>query len=288
MFGCCVTARRLLCTGKALVAHLSDHRAGPTHRYVCNSQAKHGTSRPLITPMFVPATDSDPPALAVLDMLSSPPHSYYEVRLGRGSETLVRNSILLLPQLLTDQECDLLMGAAEECVAGTCTVPGALERVRVCLLGVDAWRLSTAVLLERVLGFLEKEMPQVAQALFGYSSNLGNMSLSFSFEEPTVNRYEAGGNFEEHTDGHALTVNILLSSPASFRGGGTLFFTEGEVRQSASVWLQPAQGMGVIFNGKVRHSGRPVESGIRHLYVASFDLEPLDAPEEPDMPARGT
>jgi hypothetical protein len=36
----------------------------------------------------------------------------------------------------------------------------------------------------------------------------------------------------------------------------------------------------VVFNGAVWHEGLPVASGVRHLYVASFDVLAVDASDE--------
>ena len=44
------------------------------------------------------------------------------------------------------------------------------------------------------------------------------------------------------------------------------------VKCSPSVRIDPEQGAAVVFNGEVWHEGLAVESGIRHLYVASFDM----------------
>ena len=32
------------------------------------------------------------------------------------------------------------------------------------------------------------------------------------------------------------------------------------------------RGSALLFNGNIRHAGRAVESGTRHVWVASFDL----------------
>ena len=92
--------------------------------------------------------------------------------------------------------------------------------------------------------------------------------------------YEPGGAFEAHEDGYCVTVNVLLDA-GSFRGGGTAFYKnevaeDGGVKASEApaVLLEPKEaGLGVVFNGNVRHAGVAVTAGRRYLYVASFDLE---------------
>ena len=87
----------------------------------------------------------------------------------------------------------------------------------------------------------------------------------------------------------ALTVNVLLSS-GTFEGGGTAFWREDSVTDSLfrkaghaqyedgstdapTLSVQPAgAGVGVLFNGSVKHAGRAVTSGVRHVLVASFSI----------------
>ena len=71
------------------------------------------------------------------------------------------------------------------------------------------------------------------------------------------------------------------TATASFKGGGTAFWPaqsqqgredKKEADEICEVLLQPQQGMGVLFNGQLSHAGKRVTSGLRHVYVASFDL----------------
>mmetsp|Transcript_158831 Transcript_158831/g.509218 ORF Transcript_158831/g.509218 Transcript_158831/m.509218 type:complete len:182 (-) Transcript_158831:13-558(-) len=153
--------------------------------------------------------------------------------------------------------------------------PG-LQRLQVCYLSSEAQELSRSILHDRVLPFLEKQLPCVAEGLFGQASGLGDMAFSFSPKEPAVNRYEVGGEFKVHCDAYSVTVNVLLSDPGDFIGGGTAFWPQDvagtEDDGDEMLLLRPRQGTGVLFNGSVMHSGRQVESGLRHLYVASFHL----------------
>lgn len=284
----------------------------------------------------------------------------FEVRLGIPSAPLLYNSILLAPALLSAEECTTLIylaNARAEAVFGfnsgarnkqsTC-------RIRICDLAAEA-RALDQVLRLRVLSLLEEEQPAIAMHLFGHNANLSTLAASFSACEPAINIYTAGGDFEEHEDGYALSINVLLSnSAADFAGGGTRFQNEnlaglsargldagggtesghhkgrrrmvlkmaensssgdgggGGVGGSAGVGggnggdgmrsvgnlasaaggntgaaggekyglggsiattIFPEEaGMAVLFSGNVRHSGRTVTAGVRHLYVASFDL----------------
>ena len=290
-----------------------------------------------------------------------------EVRLGIPSAPLLYNSILLAPALLSAEECSTLIhlaNARAEAVFGFNT--GARNkqstcRIRICDLAAEA-RALDQVLRLRVLSLLEEEQPAIAMHLFGHDANLSTLAASFSACEPAINIYTAGGDFEEHEDGYALSINVLLSNGAAdFAGGGTRFQNEnlaglsargldagedtesehhksrrrmvlkmaencssgdggggggggarssgggsagvgggnggdgtrsvgnlasaaggnagaagGEedgLGESIATTIFPEEvGMAVLFSGNVRHSGRTVTAGVRHLYVASFDL----------------
>jgi len=239
--------------------------------------------------------------------------SYHEVLLSASSEIFMQNSIILIPNLISTVECKQLMEAAECRVkagpdgrvyhgqdvlqsfwgAGLRLLGIAkadqdnlqvdpLERLPVKYLGAEAERLSKAILEERVLAFFEKELPEVAEQLFGRSSGLAELQPSFSNNEPAVNRYVAGGEFPAHKDGYAISILILLSETGAFAGGGTSFWQQSRFSSlqrldrhlGEEFVLHPHRGMGVLFNGKLSHAGRRTESGLRHVFVASFSLSP--------------
>lgn len=208
-----------------------------------------------------------------------------------------------------------------------------------------------------------KQQPPTLHRDARHTSGLAALTPEFSACEPAVNIYTEGGIFEEHEDGYALSVNVLLSDGTAFTGGGTRFQNEnhaglnagglgrdtesehhkirrleamgpaaaaaaavgrtlvqgkvvgesggssnsstagggggggsggGDVGSSSSnsigggngngesalldrgttatTVFPEVAGMGILFSGNVRHSGCKVTSGVRHLYVASFDL----------------
>jgi hypothetical protein len=252
------------------------------------------------------------------------PPGFVELDIGgerNSSVPLVENSILLLPNFLSSAECDLLAGAAEGEIDDATSDDGrtsaSLERVTVDDLD-DASPVHglSRDIFARVLGLMEQHLPESARALFGVTHPIGlaGMELSFSTDEPAINRYSKGGvdtNFNPHRDAFALTVNVLLSDPgAHFEGGGTRFWREqsgcggaasavavgsgsgaadepscaggdgsdslGEpgARASSVLTIRPPRGTLVLFNGRVLHAGLPVTAGRRFLFVGSFDLEP--------------
>eukprot|EP00747_Dinoflagellata_sp_TGD_P104575 gnl/TRDRNA2_/TRDRNA2_169281_c1_seq1.p1 gnl/TRDRNA2_/TRDRNA2_169281_c1~~gnl/TRDRNA2_/TRDRNA2_169281_c1_seq1.p1 ORF type:complete len:304 (+),score=23.74 gnl/TRDRNA2_/TRDRNA2_169281_c1_seq1:70-981(+) len=245
------------------------------------------------------------PGIAVRSNPSTPAYltcgeHFHEVRYGESSKLFSNNSVLLVPGMLSKDECETLMYAAEVGVAqkvgrlrpgflkqdsfktvqrlaakcGFCQ----LERVPVNDLGADAQELSWLLLRDRLLPFLEQHLPHVAAELFGKSTDLNARRFMFSPYEPAINRYTVGGSFRAHTDQRSITIYVLLSDEGNFSGGGTSFWCQGTRPEDVEgieedILVLPGQGTGVIFNGHVTHSGKVVESGTRHLYVASFDLE---------------
>jgi hypothetical protein len=91
----------------------------------------------------------------------------------------------------------------------------------------------------------------------------------------------------------ALTLNVLLRD-GCFEGGGTAFWAEDKTGLHSALdpahaedqsggacaptdTVQPMPGVGVIFNGNVRHAGKVVSSGARHVLVASFSISAAKA-----------
>ncbi|CAE8590769.1 unnamed protein product, partial [Polarella glacialis] len=154
-----------------------------------------------------------------------------------------------------------------------------LERLPVCYLNSEARKLSDTILRDRLLPFLERELPDFCRGRFGKCEGLRDMTFSYSNNEPAVNRYVKGGEFPAHKDGYDVTVNVVLSEPEAFTGGGTAFWSQtffGRLDRffGTEILLKPPPGMGVVFNGGLSHAGRATESGLRHIYVASFSLTP--------------
>eukprot|EP00928_Gymnodinium_smaydae_P050370 TRINITY_DN3392_c0_g1_i1.p1 TRINITY_DN3392_c0_g1~~TRINITY_DN3392_c0_g1_i1.p1 ORF type:complete len:370 (+),score=42.52 TRINITY_DN3392_c0_g1_i1:58-1167(+) len=202
---------------------------------------------------------------------------YDEVRIADNSAAFLSNSVLLIPDFLTRAECQMLIDVAEQHMDAASVEVKPLNRLPTCDLGVDADAFVASVLQDRVLPFFEQELPHVAEKLFGRAVGLKGMEFSFSPNEPAVNRYITGGEFMVHHDAYSVTVNVLLSEPECFVGGGTAFWPQHQAEKTdtctcAPVLVRPRRGTAVIFNGEVEHSGRQVESGIRHLFVASFHL----------------
>ena len=244
--------------------------------------------------------------------------AFDSVSLGPASTPLEHNSVLLLPNLLSEDECAQLIADAErrhaqQQSAGEAEADGAwsrssfgdapaegFERHRIPMLSSETNALFEEVLRERLLPLLSQQLPALEAYAWARServcrdkrppsppperprepTSLGRLPLRFALQEPAINRYAEGGSFAPHRDQQALTLNVLLRS-GSFDGGGTAFWREdddqgpgGEGSTSRpTVTVQPAAaGCGVVFNGTVRHAGRAVARGLRHVLVASFSI----------------
>ena len=201
------------------------------------------------------------------------------VALADDSVDLEHNSVLLVRDLLSPAECDLLVADVERTHA--VDNPGVVnghQRYMFEDLSDSSRVIFDVMLRDRLLPLVARELPLVAEMIWARSllvpkaTPLHECPLKFSAQEPAINRYSAGGHFEPHTDKLALTVNVLLAT-GTFCGGGTEFWHEGADGTTPTLLLQPAlAGVGVLFNGTVKHAGRAVTSGVRHLLVASFSI----------------
>ncbi|CAE8646283.1 unnamed protein product, partial [Polarella glacialis] len=126
---------------------------------------------------------------------SSPTRAFTELRLAESSTLFLRSSLILIPNLLSKEECQLLIDAAERRVSqgsegrivhayqyapdalqsiwesfrtrvwsgrgDTSASAGVepLERLPVCYLNSEARKLSDTILRDRLLPFLERELP---------------------------------------------------------------------------------------------------------------------------------
>ena len=224
--------------------------------------------------------------------------------------SMLHNKVFVLPEILTEQECEELIreadmlldvdgeksyrrdryGAPQTSTTGEESSDedegSALRRLSLDDMSATAQLLSMQILKERVLPRLQAQVPGLCESAFAESGagsevatapergvlRLANVRFDFATDEPTVNRYMRGGRFEAHEDGYSLTVIILLNSPDNFEGGGTSFWPPPT---GTTVLIHPPRGAAVLFDGITTHAGAPVVDGTRHVYVASFDLVPV-------------
>ena len=92
-------------------------------------------------------------------------------------------------------------------------------------------------------------------------------NIMFNIQDIFIVKYEVGrqDHLEMHTDGSSITVNILLSDPANFVGGGTYF------EDDITVTLE--QGDMIMHSGKTRHSGLKITEGKRYLLVFFIEIQ---------------
>ena len=185
-----------------------------------------------------------------------------------------------MPAALSRQECETLVAAAD--AALTSSVPAPCRRVQLAHLESERCREIFARLLNEItFGFLEREVPDVAQACFGQESGLADMRCTFNTVEPAINVYTAGGDFKTHQDGQHLTLLVHLSAEGAFTGGGTAFWRQARASEFLArglegvppdVVIKPRQGDAMFWNGDLVHAGCAVDDGKRHILVGSFSL----------------
>ena len=190
-----------------------------------------------------------------------------QLQIDTDTKTFSKNSILLLPNLLSQDERRLLMHATERAATNHAGRGESTLRVPVRSLGDDAVSIWGKILNQRVLPIVESELPGECRNMFGEKWRAG--ALQYHGDEPTINRYTAGGSFARHKDGMSMTVLCLLDTEG-FEGGGTSFWIQDKVEEQPAVTLHAQEGVGVIFNGHLEHAGVAVVSGTRYALVASF------------------
>ena len=219
-------------------------------------------------------------------------------------------TIIMVPGLVSDAECEALESAGRTVVNEqypSDSTPGlvrlplktagdqrraadgaarAREAPQPGLTSTEDNRLAETILLQ-VLQFVDAELPTLVRSEFhapptlpkevprpGLVELYGARELEFAPREPAVNIYGAGGAFAPHKDYQALTVLVALSSPASFQGGGTGFWSpaesEDDLTSTPTLVMRPPRGAVLLFGGGVMHAGLELEAGSRAVFVASF------------------
>jgi hypothetical protein len=220
----------------------------------------------------------------ILNLKAQPvQHTVVNVGISDSRTPLKHNSVVLLKDILTKAECNALIEAAdsstgyevedsyeESALRGYEDI--AADRPSVQNMDDTAKQISNQLLDGRLLTRIEQHLPSTAMYFFGQTNGLNLMTKEFMGNEPTVNRYGPGGQFERHTDGLAVTLIVVLSDSTSFKGGGTTFWSEGP--EFTETTLKPQQGTGILFSGSIEHAANPVISGHRYVYVATFGLYP--------------
>lgn len=217
-------------------------------------------------------------------------------------------SFLVLDSLATSAECESLSASAsalavtERAGGKTGGVDGENSRVRIDVQrGMEAKDNTLCDrILQRVIASLATQHPDLIVQLFGdhldtdtTSGVLINDRVRFSTGEPAVNVYSAGGGFKPHMDQQSLTILVAISDAesGSFEGGGTAFWSvddhglgshssnNQQIQNEPTVVVHSAAGTALVFVGSVTHSGQPIITGERIVFVASFSPAHAERPD---------
>jgi len=92
----------------------------------------------------------------------------------------------------------------------------------------------------------------------------------FNVNDVFIVKYDANrqSHLKIHTDYSEITVNILLSDPSDFQGGGT-YFDDGIV-----TYLE--KGDALIHSGRTKHAGLEITKGKRYILVAFIHIHERD------------
>ena len=227
------------------------------------------------------------------------------------TSSILHNTIVVLPHLMTTEECHKMVLNAERILEENkktdqkgCRTESWTMYAR---FDEDCRSVMDRVLGNSILDFLELRMEPVADQLFEhhhqYRSSRSSSSsctaddkkyqalaendlqekVRYHWDDPVVIKYSAGNALAPHEDMRPLTVVIPLNPLEDFPlggGGGTRFWLEGTrpdcALGSGGVSVQPRPGAGILFNGEITHSGNSVESGTRFVLMTSITLDDPD------------
>jgi len=206
------------------------------------------------------------------------------------SASVAAGHSLLVIEVSSALECERL--AAEATVAAghrreTCGIAGLVRQPVKSILGSTGSALCDELLLRQLALLQSTAAPGLTSELFGDAlisspgTCIHNPSLAWSEGEPAINVYTSGGCFTPHEDDQSITLLLNLSQRAAYTGGGTAFWSledgggpgKGPTlpeSQLPSHLIAPAVGTALIFGGQVTHAARPVLTGERIVFVASF------------------
>ena len=222
------------------------------------------------------------------------------------NDTLLHNTIVVLPNLMSSEECELLVNEAEKILREK-------ESNNICGCKTESWTIYSSFddecqeIMDRVLGrdvlsFICQRLPQVATRLF--STSFSDMShvrgirkdrrdsakdvMGYYWDDPVIIKYDAGNELAPHEDMRELTIVVPLNPLGDYPmvGGGTRFWVEGISPACADsdggVSLMPSAGTGILFNGDITHSGNAVEAGTRFVLMTSIALDDQADNDEED------
>lgn len=179
----------------------------------------------------------------------------------------IEKDIWIIDDFFTKEECDTHIMASEKV---------GYEMAKVNVNGRQT--LLTSVRdNQRVLLFDEEMTEEIWEKLAPYISNRNNAMPIGLNEMWCYYRYEPGERFKLHRDGShvrnpyersLLTLLIYLND--DFEGGATGFNREFDI--------EPKKGRAVIFEHKIKHEGKPIQSGTK--YVLRTDIMFKGIPQE--------
>jgi len=146
------------------------------------------------------------------------------------------HSVVVIDALLSPKDCDCLIAEALNATISSQRQADQTSDGRVRLPVCDVFNEETQMrcdaILVRTLTWLGVYLPNLRTALFQdvpLLSCIRNPQLNFACGEPAVNVYTVGGRFQPHKDKESLTVLSILSKTEAFDGGGTAFWSSGEL-----------------------------------------------------------
>ena len=159
-----------------------------------------------------------------------------------SSNPILHNTIIVLPNLLTNDECRLIIQSAENIIdesKGVTTEKWAIYPN----FNIKCQNIMQRLLQNYVLSFMELQLPDITNRLFHehqqHCNEIEIMPMEYYWDDPVVIKYNEGNKLAPHEDMRDLTIVIPLNplDNNNFRplvGGGTRFWLEGSNNNSRS------------------------------------------------------
>lgn len=219
---------------------------------------------------------------------------FYEIKLSpcvtqdeSSESSLLHNTILVLPNLLTPQECKLLVANAERILDNAEHIGVKTEKWTLYSHFTHQCQHIMEVLLQKhTLAFIQQRLPDVAEKLCLCRNDNDEQSsvakgMEYYWDDPVIIKYTAGNRLAPHEDMRQLTIVVPLNPSKDFPlvGGGTRFWPQGTIApedEHGGVSVMAPAGSGIVFNGDITHSGNSVLEGTRFVLMTSINLDDSD------------
>mmetsp|Transcript_13749 Transcript_13749/g.20014 ORF Transcript_13749/g.20014 Transcript_13749/m.20014 type:complete len:505 (-) Transcript_13749:39-1553(-) len=192
----------------------------------------------------------------------------YNVGVGNGgpTELAIRNGHLIFETadaILSVEECEYLIQSARQTIAREKENDKGKDEVTNSDLGELRLSNLPAEALEKVKTLLKDQLYPILENRFGgENTSFGDLAV---YDGLVLGTIAPSVSQPVHRDASLLTLNIPLSAPEAFVGGGT--YVEGLKDGHNGFPLRMGQGKALCHSSGVLHAGTSIQQGERWVMV---------------------